>query len=114
MSKGAEMRLIEAEFELLQGNWQVGMDIINSLRAGVISDLDNNPIPEWSADNAEEAWTSLKRERGIVLWLEARRLGDLRRWTNNNTPGEMEDMSANSICFPVSENEKRSNPNIDL
>ena len=114
ISKGAEMRLIEAEFELLEGNWEVAMDIINDLRASVLSDLDNNPIPEWSADNEEEAWTNLKRERGIVLWLEARRLGDLRRWTENNTPGEMEDMSSNSICFPISENEKRSNPNIDL
>lgn len=114
LSKGAEMRLIEAENELVQGNWEVAMDIINDLRSDIISDFDNNSIPSWSADSVEEAWTNLKRERGIVLWLEARRLGDLRRWINNSTPGEMEDMSGNSVCFPISENEKRSNPNIDL
>lgn len=34
-----------------------------------------------------EAWTALKRERGIELWLESRRLNDYRRWVALNRPG---------------------------
>src|SRR5206468_2140450 len=35
----------------------------------------------------DSAWSLLKLERALELWLEARRLGDLRRWITNNTPG---------------------------
>ncbi len=114
IAKGAEMRLIESENELEEGNWDVAMQIINDVRSEVVSDHDGDPIPEWEASNEEEAWTHLKRERGIVLWLEARRLGDLRRWIEAGTPGDMEDMDGRSTCFPISENERQSNPNIPL
>jgi len=60
-----------------------------------------------------EAWTALKRERGIDLWLEARRLGDERRWVDAGTPGDMEDMSDRvRLCFPIGLGERRANPNV--
>jgi hypothetical protein len=37
-------------------------------------------LDPWVATNLDEAWTYLMRERGIELWLEARRFSDMRRW----------------------------------
>lgn len=115
LATGREMRLIEAEVELRDGNWQEALDIINDLRSSVISDHTGDPIPEWEAQNEEETWTRLKRERGIELWLEGRRLSDQRRWIEESAPGEMEDLTDRiRLCIPISENERQSNPNIDL
>jgi hypothetical protein len=63
-------------------------------------------------DDLEEAWTALKRERGIELWLEGRRLGDLRRWLAAGAPGEAEDMSGRDTCFPIGTTELDTNPNV--
>jgi starch-binding outer membrane protein, SusD/RagB family len=54
----------------------------------------------------------LKAERAIELWLEARRLWDLRRWLADGSPGEMPDMTDRSTCFPVPDSEIDRNPNI--
>ena len=83
--------------------------------------------------NVTEAWTALKTERALELWLEARRLGDLRRWLDNAVPGDppdglyrdtnsdgvndarVETMTipvARSLCFAVGRNERETNPNI--
>ncbi|MBW3552295.1 MAG: RagB/SusD family nutrient uptake outer membrane protein, partial [Gemmatimonadetes bacterium] len=73
LSKGAEMRLIEAEAALRSGDWPGALAIINDVRA----DAGVDPVV---ATDADGTWTALKNERGIVLWLEGRRLGDMRRW----------------------------------
>lgn len=113
LSSGAEMRLIEAEAALNQGNWQEAMQIINALRA--LAGVD-----PWPASSLNEAWTRLKRERGIVLWMEARRLGDFYRWDAAGTPGDLDPLevvSAEShllnqdLCFPISQAEIDRNPN---
>src|SRR5690606_4474831 len=101
---GAEMRLIEAESRLRDGQWQEAMAIVNALRQGVASDHDGAPLPAWTATDAGQAWTHLKRERGIALWLEGRRLGDLRRWIQGNTPGTTDSMADRSLCFPIPTN----------
>jgi hypothetical protein len=120
---GREMRLIEAEAALVAGNVQQAMDILNRLRTSRISTKTNQPLAARTAANATEAWTALRRERGIELWIEGRRLNDLRRWKANNTPGELhplEDptnpqtfLAANqSLCIPISEEEIQTNKNL--
>lgn len=108
LSSGPEMRLVEAEVALRAGNWQQALNLINGLRtaAGVVLA---------TATNADETWTALKRERGIVLWLEGRRLGDMRRWLAENAPGQfnpLEDMTGKSVCMPISLTELYTNANI--
>ncbi len=121
LSSGPEMRLIEAEALLRggAGNITAAMNLINGLRqtAGVAA----WPTPA----NLNEAWTRLKRERGIVLWLEARRMGDMRRWKAANTPGDLDPLETPSgdvkvgshlvrqdLCFPTPKSERDNNPNI--
>jgi len=108
LSSGPEMRLIQAEALLRSGDWQQALQLINGLRtaAGVVLA---------TATNADETWTALKRERGIVLWLEGRRLGDMRRWLAEGVPGQFdpaEDMTGKSVCMPISLTEKYTNSNI--
>jgi len=69
LTKGAEMRLLEAEALIRDGSWAAGMDIINGLRANV-------DVAPWPATNAAEALDALITERAIVLWMESRRGGD--------------------------------------
>jgi starch-binding outer membrane protein, SusD/RagB family len=116
LSSGAEMRLIEAEAALIAGNWQGAMILINAVRAAA-------NVPAVTAASADEAWTRLKRERGIELWLEGRRLGDLYRWNAANRPGEYHDLetpgggshlTAQNLCFPVPPSERETNPNIPV
>jgi starch-binding outer membrane protein, SusD/RagB family len=114
LASGREMRLIEAEIALLNGTWEAAIDYMNAIRATVISDETGAPLPALTAASATEAWTHLKRERGVELWLEARRLGDLRRWIDAGTPGWQEDMSGRSVCFPIADSERQTNPNIPL
>jgi starch-binding outer membrane protein, SusD/RagB family len=100
-----EMRLIVAESLLRSGDWQSAMSAINSLRADV-------RVPPWPASNAADAWTALGRERGIELWLEGRRLGDLFRWQAAKVPGTFDDMTGRNMCFPVGISELTTNPNL--
>lgn len=118
LSSGHEMELIRAEALLREGNWTEGMGIINDLRNEV-------GVAVWNAGGEEEAWTFLKRERGIELWLEARRLGDLKRWETNNTPGGLHPLEQpdhpsqelpldqnRDLCFPIPDSELDTNQNL--
>src|SRR5690606_4661867 len=80
LASGREMILIRAEALLRAGDWRGAVDLINHLRSTVISDLTGQPIPPVAASSEVEAWTLLKNERRIELWLEGRRMFDLRRW----------------------------------
>lgn len=114
LSTGSEMRLIEAEAHLREGRWQDAMTLINDVRTAAAA-------PLVTASSLEQAWTLLKRERGIDLWLEARRLNDLRRWEAENTPGSLHPrevpgpashLQGQDLCFPISQAEQQTNPNI--
>jgi hypothetical protein len=114
LASGREMRLIEAEAALRAGDITTAIARINALRT-----LSNAPLV--TAPSAiNDAWTLLKRERGIELWLEGRRIGDFRRWIAAGTPGELDPLEklgtasyldGQGTCFPLSQNEIDTNPN---
>jgi starch-binding outer membrane protein, SusD/RagB family len=122
--KGTEMRFIEAEALLLAGQWQDAVAKINEVRA--YRELD-----DVSAANADEARVLLMKEKGLDLWLEGRRLPDIRRWSEHNnwdvpftvvrapTSGQpasadqrVSVLAVERMCLEVSSNEIESNPNI--
>ncbi len=116
LSSGREMRLVEAEVLLIGGDWQGAMTKINEVRA-------YSSVAPVTASGAEEAWTRLKRERGIELWLEGRRLADFYRWNEQNRPGERaaletpgggSNLERQDLCFPVPPSERETNPNIPV
>jgi len=116
LSSGAEMRLVRAEALLVDGSWQSAMDHINVVRAAA-------GVAGVTVASLEEAWTLLKRERGIELWLEGRRLGDRYRWAAESRPGEFHpletpgggsNLSSQSLCFPVPPSEQETNPNVPI
>jgi hypothetical protein len=100
-----EMRLIVAEAALRGGDVAGAVAEIDALRAAA-------GVEPWPVDDLASAWTALKRERGIELWLEARRLWDLHRWIAEGTPGEAEDMTGRDTCFPIGAIEQGTNPNV--
>jgi hypothetical protein len=100
-----EMRLIVAESLLRAGNWQDALAEINALRTSV-------GVTPWTASNLTDTWTALGRERGIELWLEGRRLGDLYRWKATAAPGVFDDMTGRDLCFPVGVSESNTNHNL--
>jgi len=126
LSSGWEMRLIEAEAALVAGDTATARAKMNLHRTALA-------LPGVTFTTVTEAWTALKTERAIELWLEARRLGDLRRWIDNSVPGDYVDGTyrglvgdilhttpietmttpvGRALCFPVGRNERETNPNI--
>jgi starch-binding outer membrane protein, SusD/RagB family len=114
LSSGREARLIEAEAILRDGDEEGAVAILNALREGLRSDHDGGGLPLWPAPSSlPEAWRSLTLERGIELWLEGRRLSDLRRWIEDGSPGEIEDISDRiRLCLPIADSEITSNPHV--
>jgi hypothetical protein len=100
-----EMRLILAEGALRAGDWPGAVQIINMVRGEV-------GVAPVAASDAASAWAALVRERGIELWLEARRLADLHRWLAEGVPGIVEDMTGRDTCFPIGQTELSTNPNL--
>lgn len=116
LSSGHEMRLIEAEKKLVDGDVNGAFTILNARRTG----LGLAPL---APANATEAWTMFKRERGVEMWLEGRRMGDLYRWKANNTPGALHELEQpgnpksflgadQTLCYPISKFEREANPKI--
>lgn len=100
--KGTEMLLLRAEAALRDEQVGDAMALINEERSAYgLGDL--------SAPDADSAWTILKVERGAVVWLEGRRLWDLRRWY---AEGRDTFLEGRDKCVPVSANERGSNPNL--
>jgi len=115
LASGREMRLIEAEAKLRSSDIAGAFVLINSVRTNAGTTALTVPT------TIDDAWRLLKRERGIELWLEARRLGDLRRWKANNTPGALDPLesvgpaahlTSQDLCFPIARSERETNPNL--
>lgn len=114
LASGREMRLVEAEAKLRANDLPGAMTSINLVRT-------NAGTTAVAATTITEGWRLLKRERGIELWLEARRLGDMRRWKAENTPGALDPLeqpgagshlAKQDLCFPISRSERETNPNL--
>jgi hypothetical protein len=120
------MRLIEAEALLRGGNVSGAVAKINEVRA-------RHGLSAASAGNAAEGWVLLMRERGLELFLEGRRLGDVRRWAADAQAAPHVDyrfvgriasgqpasadpqrsvLDASPLCLRVSTDEIFSNPNL--
>jgi hypothetical protein len=117
LSSGWEMRLIEAEKKLIDNDLAGAMPLINKHRVAM-------GLAPWTATTVADGWTALKRERGIELWLEGRRMNDLRRWKAGSTPGDLSAfeqpgsgangspsyLTQQDLCFPIPLSEKQTNP----
>ncbi len=134
LASGREMRLIEAEALLIGGNIAGAMAKINGIRTTVASDKGGTLAAWPTPATIAEAWTLLKRERGIETWLEGRRLGDQRRWIGTPGSDELPNFEARSsiftqfprgreavngqplgarvLCYNISNTERNTNPNI--
>lgn len=122
MSAGPEMRLIQAEAMLLGGDWQGALTVINEVRVAAGVDPWEE---EYRPTNSDEVYAALKHERGLVLWLEGRRLGDFFRWNRDNAPGQLHELEEvagtreqgshllrQDLCFPIARSEVDTNENI--
>lgn len=121
-----EMRLIMAEAILQQtpANYAQAMVLINEVHTRIISDSTGEPLPALTAANANEAWTHLKRERQLELFLEGRRATDERRWQTDGSGGTIDTpdwsslsnifvpINSRSLCFDIPTAERDSNPNV--
>jgi len=98
IAAGDEMRLIEAEALLRSGDVTGAVAKVNVVRTDA-------GVPTVTATTEAEAWTVLRTERNIVLWMEGRHLWELSRF---NDPF----LADRDKCIPVSQNEAATNPNI--
>lgn len=99
--QGTEMLLLRAEARLRADDVAGAVALINQNRAehGLVDDV--------TASSAAEAWDILREHRAAEVWLEARRLWDLRRWNDPFLMGR-------DACIPISDRERISNPNLTL
>jgi hypothetical protein len=102
LARGTEMLLIRAEAALRNNDVTGAMTLINQQRAA-------STLPALSATTVDQAWTILMRERGAALWLEGRRLWDLRRWLAS---GRNTTLRGRSTCVPISLEEIGANANL--
>lgn len=115
LTKGTEMRLIEAENLIRTGSWAQGMTVINALRTDA-------GAPAVSATNEAKAMDLLRKERAIVMWLETRRGGDLLRFGGDPAGDPILvamaasapdiQLEGRAICMPFSQTMLATNPNL--
>lgn len=106
VAKGTEMLMIRAENALRSGDLAGAWGFINQQRA--VYGMTALAVP---ADVAT-AWPILQKEKGAVVWLEGRRLGDLRRWNAETGPAKNTFLESRNKCIPISMNEIQTNPNL--
>jgi hypothetical protein len=107
LTHGSEMLVLRAEAALRSGSIDQMVNYLDQGRA--VYGMD--PIETVPANTAD-AWALLRVERAATLWLEGRRLWDLRRW--NDDGGVIADpfSQGRELCFPISDEEQRVNSNI--
>jgi hypothetical protein len=105
LSKGTEMLLVRAEAALHSSDIAGAYTFMNQARD--VYGMD--PLPQ-AADLAA-AYADLRFERGATLWLEGRRLEDLRRWYAETGPAHDDTLNGRATCIPISKAEKLANHN---
>lgn len=106
LTHGAEMRVLQAEAALRNNDYAGAQGYLNQARAKW------SMAPLTLATTPADAWATLRFERYATLWLEGRRLWDLRRWAAEGSPKADPFSSGRDLCFPISENEQRANPEV--
>jgi hypothetical protein len=106
LAKGQEMLLIRAEAALRGGDVGTAWGFVNQARATY--NMTALAIPA----SVDAAWPLLQFERAATLWLETRRLWDLRRFNAETGAARIGFLDSRDKCFPTATEERRSNPNI--
>jgi len=97
-----DAELIRAEAALRANDVTNAMLFINQGRTAAT-------LAPLTATTVAAAYVHLMRERGAVLWLEGRRLFDLKRWL---AEGRNTTLQGRSTCIPISLEERGANPNV--
>ena len=106
LTKGTEARVIQAEAALRNNNYSGAEGFLNQARAHY--GMEPLTLPT----NQAEAWPVLRFERYATLWLESRRLWDMRRWGAEGAPKADPFAIGRDLCFPISNEEMRSNKKV--
>lgn len=106
LAKGTELLMLRADDALRRGDIPGAFDLINQQRSQYSMD------PLATPTDITVAWRTLQKEYGAVVWLEARRLWQLRRWAVDPGPAHVTFLDNRATCIPISLNEKQSNPNL--
>jgi len=104
--KGTEMLVLQAEAALRNNDIPTAFTLINQERAQYKMTALATPT------DINAAWRTLEFERGAVVWLEARRLWDLRRWYVDPGPAHNDFLNGRDKSIPVSQSEFQTNPNL--
>jgi hypothetical protein len=106
LTSGPEMWILEAEAALRANQLDVMTDRINDIRTFYGEATIAQPA------TVADAWPVLHFERHATLWLEGRRLWDLRRWDAEGGVVRNDFADGRDLCFPISLEEQRVNPNL--
>ena len=103
--KGTEMLMLRAEAALRAGDIPGAFTLINLQRTQYKLAALTPPA------DLPTAWKTLQKEYGAVVWLEGRRLWQLRRWGADAGPAHTTFLDGRASCIPISLQEMQSNLN---
>jgi hypothetical protein len=104
--RGTEMLMLRAENALRANDIPGAFALINQQRTQYQMATLAAPT------DITAAWRTLQKEYGAVVWLEGRRLWQLRRWEAAAGPAHTTFLTGRASCIPISRQEMQSNPNI--
>jgi hypothetical protein len=107
-TKGTEMLVLRAEAALRNNDIAGAFDLLNQARAFYKMEPLDAPA------SLEAAWDVLQHERLATLWLEGRHFWDVRRFFEAGPGSPMFNpfLEGRDKCIPISEEERKSNPNL--
>jgi hypothetical protein len=106
LAKGTEMLMLRAEERLRADDIGGAFALINQQRTQYKLAALTPPA------TIDAAWQIFKKEYGAVVWLEGRRLWQLRRWSAAAGPSHSAFLDGRDKCIPIGLTELQSNPNL--